>query len=112
MNTGRKRKPRKDRPHIIYQLTVGNKSYVGVTFVRKQSVAKTMRARIIQHWYNAHNHNYQWGLSAALRKLDSIEDVEYEVLERVKGKQAAHARERELISELRPKLNTDIRQRW
>jgi DNA primase len=34
---------------------------------------------------------------------------ELEVIEKVRGKAAAHAREVELIAEFKPKLNTDVR---
>jgi hypothetical protein len=109
MNTGRKRKGRKDRTHLIYQLDVNGKTYIGLTYLRKQSVRKTMRERIVQHWYNAHSHQHKWGLSAELRAADSIEDVGYVILDRVRGKTEAHNVERELIRKYRPPLNTDVR---
>lgn len=109
MNHGRKRKGRKDRMHIVYELIVGKKSYIGLTFLRDKNPDKTVRARVLQHWYNAHNRGSAWALSDALRKLDCIEDVEYRVLARVRGKDAAHAAEADLINEHKPKLNTDVR---
>jgi hypothetical protein len=109
MNIGRKRKGRSDRTHLIYQLTVDGKSYIGLTYLRKQSVPKTMRARLIQHWYNAHTHKHGWGLSEAIRSVDTIEDISYTILARVRGKDAAHEVERKLITSKKPKLNTDIR---
>lgn len=109
MNHGRKRKGRSDRVHLVYELIVGKKSYIGITFLRDRSEAKTVRARVLQHWYNAHSRGYTWALSDALRTLDGVEDVEYRVLARVRGKEAAHAAEYELIREHKPKLNSDIR---
>lgn len=109
MNTGRKRKPRCDRTHVIYQLRINGERYIGITFIRRQSVKKTMRTRIKQHWYNANVLQYGWHLSDAIRELDCIEDIEYEVLAKVKGKDAAHTVERKLIRIRRPQLNTDIR---
>lgn len=109
MNTGRKRKPRSDRTHIVYQLRVDGQRYIGITFVRKQSIKKTMRARIKQHWYNANTHQYGWVLSEAIRNLDNIEDIGYEVLAKVKGKIEAHKLERLAIQRRKPQLNTDIR---
>lgn len=109
MNAGRKRKGRSDRVHLIYKLTVGQDQYIGLTFVRRRSVDKTMHARICQHWYNAHVKQLKWRLSTAIRQLDCVEDVEYQILAKVRGKQAAHQYERKLIMELAPSLNTDIR---
>ena len=109
MNQGRKRKGRSDRMHLIYQLDVGGKKYIGMTFLRKQSIPKTMRARIIQHWYNANKLQYKWGLSKAIRDLDSIEDIGYTILARVRGKDACHKQERALIVKKKPVLNTDTR---
>ena len=109
MNTGRKRRPRADRTHVIYQLRINGQRYIGITFLRKQSLKKTMRTRIKQHWYNANVLQYGWHLSNAIRELDCIEDIEYEVLAKVKGKVEAHNVERKYIRIRRPQLNTDIR---
>lgn len=111
MNNGRKRKGRKDRAHVVYLLTVGDHEYIGITFVRERSIPKTMHARLKQHWYNAYVHQKDWALSKALRKLDCIEDIEYEILEKTRGKEAAHKIERELILEFMPSLNTDVREK-
>lgn len=111
MNTGRKRKGRKDRTHLIYELTIGKATYVGLTFLRDQSVPKTMRARIKQHWYNAHNHGKPYKLPTAIRKLDSIDAISYKIVAKVRGKVEAHQAERQIITTIKPKLNSDIRTR-
>ena len=46
-----------------------------------------------------------WNFCNALRVLDEC-DWTYEVLEVVRGRKPAHQRERELIAELSPTLNT------
>lgn len=109
MNTGRKRKGRSDRSHVIYQISIDGDKYIGVTFVRDRSADKSVRARIVQHWYNAHVKKLNWRLSSRIRMLESIEDVEYAVLEVVRGKTATHERERQLIDKIKPSLNTDVR---
>jgi hypothetical protein len=49
--------------------------------------------------------NKDWSFCCFLR--DNIEaDYRYEVLEIVRGRKPAHQRERELIAELEPTLNT------
>jgi len=110
MNNGRKRKGRSDRTHIIYELNIEGSTYIGITFLRDKSVRKSMHKRIGQHWYNAHTRGYSWRLSKALLGLDTVEDVGYRVLAKVRGKEAAHLMERQLIAELEPTLNTDIRE--
>ena len=104
-----KRKTRSDRTHLVYELTVGRKSYIGITVLKDGSVAKTMRQRIVAHWYKAHVLNEGWKLSTALRTLEAVEDVEYRILGKARGKAPAHSLERDLIAEQKPKLNTDIR---
>ena len=44
-----------------------------------------------------------WAICEALRSDDV---VQYEVLEVVRGRKAAHSRERQLIEKLSPSLNT------
>jgi len=104
-----RRKKRSDRTHLVYELTVGRKTYIGITVLKDGSVAKTMRLRIVGHWYKAHVLNETWKLSEALRTLDAVEDVEYRILGKARGKAPAHSLERDLIAEHKPKLNTDIR---
>ena len=103
------RKKRSDRTHIIYQITVGRKLYIGVTAKTQSTVLKSVRSRIAKHFYRAQTEGLNWLLCNELRKLDCKEDIKFEILATLRGKAAAHTYERELIRTLRPKLNTDIR---
>jgi hypothetical protein len=103
------RKKRSDRTHIIYQITVGRKLYIGVTAKTQSTVLKSVRSRIAKHFYRAQTEGLNWLLCNELRKLDCKEDIEFEVVATMRGKAAAHIYERELIRKLKPKLNTDIR---
>jgi hypothetical protein len=103
------RKKRSDRTHIIYQITVGRKLYIGVTAKTQSTVLKSVRSRIAKHFYRSQTEGLNWLLCNELRKLDCKEDIQFEVLATMRGKSAAHVYERELIRTLRPKLNTDIR---
>lgn len=103
------RKKRSDRNHIIYQITVGRKLYIGVTAKTQPTVEKSVRSRIAKHFYRAQTEGLNWLLCKALRTLDCKEDIEYTVLAIVRGKTAAHEYERELIRKMKPALNSDKR---
>jgi hypothetical protein len=100
----RKRKKRSDRTHIIYRLMVGNLQYIGITAKTQSTILKSVRLRFKKHAERARNENKPWPLYKAIRKF-GIESFEVEIVELVRGKAAAHAREVELIETLNPKLN-------
>ena len=103
------RKKRTDRNHIVYQIAVDSKTYIGVTAKTQSTVDKSVRSRIAKHFYRAQTEGLNWLLCKALRKLDCKEDIEYTVLAVVRGKSAAHEYERDLIRKLNPALNSDKR---
>lgn len=103
------RAKRSDRNHIIYQILGPEGIYVGVTAKTESTVLKSVRARVAKHYYRAQTETKQWALCALLRGYASKEEVDVRVLEIVRGKREAHARERELIRELNPFYNTDKR---
>lgn len=102
------RKKRADRNHIVYSLAVGKLEYIGVTYVQDRSPSKSLRRRWQKHVCRALTEGRDWSLCKAIRKYGA-EAFEVCVLEVVRGKPAAHIRERELIRSLRPRLNTDVR---
>jgi hypothetical protein len=103
------RAKRSDRNHIIYQITGPEGVYIGVTAKTETTVLKSVRSRIAKHWYRAQTETKQWALCELLRGLASKDLIDVRVMEIVRGKAAAHARERELIRELNPFYNTDKR---
>jgi hypothetical protein len=103
------RKKRSDRNHIIYELVVAGKRYIGVTAKTETTVLKSVRARAAKHFYRAKTETKDWLLCAALRELASKDEIEIKVHEIVRGKAAAHKREVEIRRALRPELNTDVR---
>ena len=103
------RKKRTDRNHIVYQITVKGKLYIGVTANTQSTVDKSVRSRIAKHFYRAQTEGLNWLLCKALRTLECKEDIEYAVLAVVRGKTAAHDYERELIRKMKPALNSDKR---
>jgi len=98
-----------NRNHIIYELRVNGQNYIGVTAKTQTTVARSLQARVSKHWYRAQTEGLNWLLCRALRQLVSREQVEVVIHEMVQGKSAAHRRERELIRDLKPILNSDQR---
>ena len=103
------RKKRTDRTHIIYELRVNGASYIGVTAKTESTINKSVLARAAKHYYRAQTEAKNWALCSALRTVASKNDIEVLVHETLRGKEAAHKRERELIKQFNPELNTDKR---
>ena len=103
------RKKRVDRTHIIYEIVTAEGSYIGVTAKTETTVLKSIRARAAKHFYRAKTESKDWLLCLALRKLETKEEVDIRAVELIRGKAAAHTRERELIAVMNPRLNTDKR---
>jgi hypothetical protein len=103
------RKKRIDRNHIIYELVVNGKNYIGVTAKTESTVNKSVLARAAKHFYRAKTETKNWLLCAELRKLADKSEIEVYVHEIIRGKSAAHKREVELRRMLKPILNTDVR---
>jgi len=101
------RKLRSDRNHVIYQVTCmdTNDSYIGLTVAKGQAFLRSVKVRWQKHVSRAMKEDKQWAMCTFLR--NNIEaEYRYEVIEVVRGRKAAHQRERELIGALSPSLNT------
>ncbi len=108
MNSKITRKRRSDRNQVIYfiQDNVTLEYYIGLTAVcYNGNVRKTLTRRMQKHMQRALAENKNWGLSRALRERGAERFV-FGVVEVVRGKRPAHARETELINTLQPALNT------
>lgn len=103
-----KRKRRSDRKHIVYRLQVKTLIYIGVTYVEKSNTKKSLARRWRKHVQRAMKEGHDWKLCKAIRQYGA-ESFIVDVVEVVRGKVAAHTLERELIRQLNPKLNTDVR---
>jgi len=97
------RRKRSDRNHVLYQLTIGEQTYIGLTVAIGQAYLRSVKVRVQKHMSRARKESKDWAICEALR---SSEVVQYEVIEVVRGRKAAHSRERELIAKLAPSLNT------
>lgn len=101
------RKKRTDRNHVIYQITnlANGKTYIGITAAIGQAKLRAVKVRWQKHVRRALTEGLQWKLCKEIRKFGP-ESFTYQVLEVVRGKAEVHARERELIADLQPALNT------
>lgn len=103
------RAKRNDRNHIIYTIVGPQGHYIGVTAKTETTVLKSVRSRVAKHWYRARTETKSWALCELLRSYTDKEQIDVRVLEIVRGKAQAHARERELIRAQNPFYNTDKR---
>ena len=107
INSMLKRKLRSDRNHVLYRvecIDTGD-SYIGVTVAIGQAFLRSVKVRWQKHVSRAMNENKDWSFCAAIRDNADAE-WRYEVIEVVRGRKPAHQRERQLIAEFSPTLNT------
>ena len=99
------RKKRSDRNYVLYQLTAGTSTYVGLTVAQGQAFLRSVKVRVQKHCSRANRENHSWSLYSYLRDNPEVQ-IQYEVLEVVRGRKPAYAQERELIAQYQPDLNT------
>jgi len=101
-----KRKTRTDRNHAIYVITnvLTEQQYIGVT-VCSGSMKKALKVRMQKHVRRALTENKDWALCKSIREF-GVEAFTYGLVETLRGKVVAHARERELTKVYNPELNT------
>ena len=101
------RKKRSDRNHVLYKVTCVDTgdSYVGLTVAQGHAYVRSVKIRWQKHVSRAKCENKNWAMCTALRELAGA-SWQYEVLEVIRGRKPAHQRERQLIAEFEPSLNT------
>ena len=80
-------------------------SYIGLTVAQGSAFLRSVKVRVQKHMSRARKEDKNWNLYSFLRENENT-SITYEVLEVVRGRKPAHQRERELISEFNPTLNT------
>jgi hypothetical protein len=99
------RKRRNDRNYVIYRLEVAGESYIGLTVAVGRAFLRSVKVRIQKHMSRARRESKNWSLYKFLRD-NSEAVVTYEIIEVIRGRKPAYQRERELIAEFKPALNT------
>ena len=84
-------------------MTVDDQTYIGLTVAVGRAFLKSVKVRVQKHISRAMVEDKDWTLCEALRHADHIQ---YSVIEVVRGRKNAYQRERELIAEYQPDLNT------
>jgi hypothetical protein len=102
----KKRKKRQDVNHAIYVITntLTGEQYIGITACRP-TLKKALWVRMQKHAQRARVEVHDWGLCNSIREYGP-EAFTFGLLEVVRGKKPAHAREMELIKQYQPSLNT------
>jgi hypothetical protein len=103
----KKRKRRSDTTHLVYVITnaVTGEQYIGITVKNPGGVRKTLHRRIQKHVQRALAEDKGWALSASIRTHGAAAFT-YGLVETVRGRRPAHQRERQLIGQYQPALNT------
>ena len=102
----RTRKIRSDCNYIIYEaVDERGENYIGLTRKSQTTVSKSVLERWRKHRSRARNENRLWALYVYLKTGGLDLAWEHRVLEIVRGRKEAYAREREIVKELRPTLN-------
>jgi hypothetical protein len=101
-----KRKRRQDTKHAVYCITntVTGEQYIGITVCGNQ-LRKALKVRIQKHVRRALTEDKSWALCHSIREYGS-DNHTYGLVEIVRGRKPAHARERELIRKFNPALNS------
>jgi hypothetical protein len=101
------RKKRNDRNYILYRIEAPDTgdAYIGLTVAVGRAFLRSVKVRVQKHLSRARTEDKDWNLCSFLRENENV-SITYEVLEVVRGRKPAYQRERELITQFSPTLNT------
>jgi predicted GIY-YIG superfamily endonuclease len=101
-----RRKPRCDCSYAIYRMIDGDGNfYVGLTRKTETTILKSIKRRWGKHLSRAKQEDLEWKLYKHIREFENLK-WKHEIIEIVRGRKIAYAREREIILEMKPNLNT------
>ncbi len=102
-----KRTARRDSNYIIYEMTCEDTgaSYIGLTRKGALTPAKAVKERWRKHVSRARNEDRKWALYVYLKTGGLTMTWTHRIIEIVRGRAEAYAREREIVKSVRPELN-------
>ncbi len=102
-----KRTARRDSNYIIYEMTCEDTgaSYIGLTRKGALTPAKAVKERWRKHVSRARNEDRKWALYVYLKTGGLTMSWTHRIIEIVRGRAEAYAREREIVKSVRPELN-------
>jgi len=101
------RRKRNDRNYVLYSVfseDTGD-SYIGLTVATGRAFLRSVKVRVQKHLSRAKCETKDWSFCEFIRQNPEAE-LRYQVIEVVRGRKPAYQRERELIAEYQPTLNT------
>lgn len=101
------RKKRSDRNHVIYQITAPSTGdfYIGLTVAQGRAFLNSVKLRLQKHISAAKCDGKDWLFAEFIRNNPDV-DLQFEVLDVIRGRKPAHEFEREAIALFEPTLNT------
>ena len=98
---------RNDRNYVLYGIhsPATGDSYIGVTVATGRAFLRSVKVRVQKHLSRAKCEAKDWAFCEFIRENPEVE-LQYQVIEVVRGRKAAYQRERELIYQFEPTLNT------
>ncbi len=98
---------RQDRTYYMYVITniYTQEQYLGITVKNSGGIFKTLRRRAQKHVQRALAESKDWSLCQNIRDWGA-EAFTFGFVEQIRGRRPAYQRERELIAQYQPQLNT------
>ena len=106
METKTRRTPRKDSSYVIYEMTSEQGlSYIGLTRRGTLTPERAVMERWRRHKSRARNESRAWALYEYLNDGGLTMSWTHRIIEMVRGRAEAYARERVIVKEQQPILN-------
>ncbi len=102
-----KRRARRDSNYVIYEALCEDTgaAYIGLTRKGNTTATRAVKERWRRHLSRARCENRKWALYVYLKTGGLTMTWSHSILEIVRGRAEAYARERELVKSVKPLLN-------
>jgi len=100
-------KRRSDRNYVLYSVTCSDTGdfYIGLTVATGRAFLRSVKVRWQKHVSRAFCENKNWAFCSFIR-ANTEASYQYKIIEIVRGRKNAYQRERDLIKQFNPTLNT------